>query len=151
MFLGWIPGAVVSGTGGEVAAGVKGSAKQARGLDMVGSTVFTHGGEAGWDDEEFGGDEVKLGGEGKETGVERGLGLCLLESLAMVEVCVGKDATQATGKRREMAVRAVRDGESVHNFSRHRIESVYEKWAYREGKARGEFRRAVALSRVCRI
>ncbi len=80
---------------------------------MVGPAVVAHGGEAGRDDEELGGDEVKLRREGEETGVERGLGFCLLEGFAMVKVCVSEDAAEATRERGEMAVGAVGDGKAV--------------------------------------
>ena len=89
---------VVPRTRGKVAVWVEGSAEQSGRLNMAGPAVFTHGGQAGRDDEEFGRDEVELGGEGEEAGVQRRLGLGLLEGFAGVEICMGEDPAKAAGE-----------------------------------------------------
>ena len=81
---------------------------------MITATVIVrHGGKAGRDDEELSGDELELRGEREEAGIERGFGLSLLESFAVVEVSMGEDATEPTGKRGEVAVRGRRDGKPI--------------------------------------
>lgn len=114
--------------------------------------VVGHRSETGRDDEELGGDEVEFGSEGEEAGVERGLGLGLFEGLAVMEVCMGEYAPKAASKRGKMAVGRGWDGEAGCRV----VWLVYSRGTdrrltYREGKARGELRSAVALSRVWRI
>ena len=58
---------------------------------------------AGRDDEELGGHQGELGGEREEAGVQRRLGLGLLERFAVVVVCVGKDPPQAASERGKVA------------------------------------------------
>ncbi len=60
-------------------------------------------------DEELCGDEVEAGGERKEAGVERRLGLSLLERLAVVEVCMRENAPEPPGERGEVTVRRLWD------------------------------------------
>lgn len=83
---------IIPRAGWEVAARVERGAEQAGRLDVVGPAIIAHGGETGRDDEEFGRDEIELGGEGEEAGIERGLGLCLFKGFTVVEICVGEDA-----------------------------------------------------------
>ena len=65
------------------------------------------------DDEELGGDEVETRGEREEAGIERRLGLSLLERLAVVEVSMRENAPKTPGERREVPVRRLRDLEAT--------------------------------------
>ena len=110
---------------------------------MVGPAVFAHGGQTGRDDEELGGDKVKLGGEGEEAGIEGRLGLSLLEGFAVVEIRMGEDPAKAASERREMAVRAVRDGETVCYV----LVAVHEVHIYMNGVTVKETREGSSAAR----
>jgi len=78
---------------------VQGGGEETRRLGFVGDT--------GWrrDDEELGRDEVEFDREGEEARIERGLCFGLFEDLAVMEVGVSKDASEAAGKRAKMPMR----------------------------------------------
>jgi hypothetical protein len=89
-----------------VSLGVDRSRQKPRRLDVNIRPAFAHG-ETWGDDEELGGDEVEFGCEGEEACVKGGFSFRLFESFAVVEVCVGEDATEAPSERGEMAVRCL--------------------------------------------
>jgi len=69
-----------------------------------------------------------------------------------MEVSVCEDTTEAACKRAKVPMRGRRDVDPVEKGLRTGgKEGGWSCDAYREGNARGELRRAVALSTVCRM
>ena len=59
----------------------------------------------GGNDQEFMRHEVKGGGKSQETGIQRGLGLCLLKDFPVREIRMGKDAAKPSRERGKVSVR----------------------------------------------
>lgn len=109
-----------------------------------------------WDDEEFCGDQFKLTGEFEEAGIKGRFGFGLLKGFAMVKISMGKDSAETSRKRREVPVGCLWDrkpDESIKEAQTKRVSTAERRIrsrpnTYLDGKALGEFKRAVALSTV---
>jgi hypothetical protein len=55
-------------------------------------------------DEKLGRDQLELGGQCEEAGVQRGFDFSLLESFPVVKVGMGKDSAQASRQRGKVSV-----------------------------------------------
>lgn len=63
---------------------------------------------------------------------------------------MSEDTSEATGERAKMSMRRRRNVDSMGSLTGQKKE-MCKCDAYRDGNARGELRRAVALSTVCKM